>query len=129
MTYPLHKQVRIRHGEREADVDEKIAPLITELWRAGINAAMSCQAWSGAMNGTIGVIPGVRGGSVYVVFPGGEGNVGRFRRVVRGFRGRNSSKLLHWRLLFPEVGVELWFHPRLLRPLVAYLRRQNAKGA
>jgi hypothetical protein len=38
-----HKQVRIEHGEMSAEVDEKIAPLILALWRAGIETFRSCQ--------------------------------------------------------------------------------------
>jgi hypothetical protein len=38
-----HKQVRITHGDREADVDKAIAPLFLELWRADIGTWMSCQ--------------------------------------------------------------------------------------
>lgn len=125
MTYPLHKQAHIRVGERQADVDVKIAPLISELWRAGINTVASCQAWSGMIDGELGVIPVAHGGFVYLVFPGGEGNVTRFKRLVRGFRGRDTSKLLHWRLMFAEVGIELWFSPNLLRPLIAHLRRAS----
>ncbi len=39
----LHPQVRIAHGERAADVDKALAPLILELWRAGLDTVMSCQ--------------------------------------------------------------------------------------
>jgi hypothetical protein len=42
-----HRQTRIRHGDREADVDEKLAPLILELWRADISTMRSCQRHSG----------------------------------------------------------------------------------
>lgn len=38
-----HPQVTITHGERVAEVDEGIAELILELWKADINTAMSCQ--------------------------------------------------------------------------------------
>jgi hypothetical protein len=41
-----HRQTRIRHGDREADVDEKLAPLILELWRADISTMRSCQRHS-----------------------------------------------------------------------------------
>ena len=55
---PAHPQVHIRHGEVEADVDEKIAPLILEVWRAGITTTSSCQEFS--LRGTAGV---------WIVFP------------------------------------------------------------
>jgi hypothetical protein len=38
-----HPQVRVKHGPLEADVDVEIAPLIKELWRAGVDTVMSCQ--------------------------------------------------------------------------------------
>lgn len=40
---PHHPQVVIQHGDQEAEVDEGIAPLILELWKAGIDTMMSCQ--------------------------------------------------------------------------------------
>lgn len=38
-----HKQVRIQVGDYEADVDEELAPLIEQLWRAGLRTVLSCQ--------------------------------------------------------------------------------------
>lgn len=38
-----HKQVKVRVGEWEADVDEELAPLIEQLWKAGIATVLSCQ--------------------------------------------------------------------------------------
>jgi transcriptional regulator with XRE-family HTH domain len=38
-----HEQVAVRVGEREARVDVGIAPLIRELWVAGIETILSCQ--------------------------------------------------------------------------------------
>jgi hypothetical protein len=38
-----HKQVRVRANGQDAYVDEGIAPLIREMWRAGIRTLMSCQ--------------------------------------------------------------------------------------
>ena len=43
MSGTLHPQVRIRHGGTNAAVDEKLAPLIRELWRAGWLTVRSCQ--------------------------------------------------------------------------------------
>jgi hypothetical protein len=40
---PRHKQVEIRWGDGRAEVDEKLAPLILALWKAGINTSYSCQ--------------------------------------------------------------------------------------
>jgi hypothetical protein len=38
-----HRQVHIKVGDMEADVDEGMAPLILELWRANMSTVMSCQ--------------------------------------------------------------------------------------
>src|SRR5512135_1412524 len=38
-----HRQVRIRINGWDARVDEGIAPLIREMWQAGLHTVMSCQ--------------------------------------------------------------------------------------
>jgi hypothetical protein len=38
-----HPQVHIKVDDIEADVDVELAPLITEMWKAGIDTMMSCQ--------------------------------------------------------------------------------------
>ncbi len=38
-----HREITIRHGAIEADVDEGIAPVILETWRAGFQTEYSCQ--------------------------------------------------------------------------------------
>lgn len=38
-----HEQVTVQVGDREADIDKAIAPLIEELWKADIDTVMSCQ--------------------------------------------------------------------------------------
>jgi len=43
-TRPVHKQVRIRVGKRQAEVDEGMAPLIRQLWKADIGTFMSCES-------------------------------------------------------------------------------------
>ncbi|HEV8276809.1 MAG TPA: hypothetical protein VGQ26_14095 [Streptosporangiaceae bacterium] len=39
----IHPQVHVQVGNRQAHVDQALAPLIRELWRAGIDTNMSCQ--------------------------------------------------------------------------------------
>lgn len=41
---PRHKQVRVKYGKLDEHIDELIAPLILEMWRAGIKTNMSCQS-------------------------------------------------------------------------------------
>ena len=38
-----HEAVRVRVGNRQAQIDRDIAPLIREIWGAGIETIMSCQ--------------------------------------------------------------------------------------
>jgi hypothetical protein len=38
-----HKQVHLQWNDWESDVDEGIAPLILELWKAGILTSLSCE--------------------------------------------------------------------------------------
>lgn len=38
-----HKQQLVRHGDIEGEVDVKIAPLVLELWKAGLSTNRSCQ--------------------------------------------------------------------------------------
>jgi transcriptional regulator with XRE-family HTH domain len=38
-----HKQVTVEVGKNKEDIDEGIAPLIREMWVAGIDTVMSCQ--------------------------------------------------------------------------------------
>ncbi len=40
---PHHRQVTVQVGDWQAEIDEGIAPLIQEIWRAGIETFMSCQ--------------------------------------------------------------------------------------
>lgn len=39
----LHRQVRVAWRDREADVDEGLAPLILALWKLDVDTLMSCQ--------------------------------------------------------------------------------------
>lgn len=38
-----HRQVRVTVGNRSADIDARLAPLITELWRRDIDTYQSCE--------------------------------------------------------------------------------------
>lgn len=38
-----HETVLVREGDMEAEIDVKIAPLVREVWKAGIETNMSCQ--------------------------------------------------------------------------------------
>jgi hypothetical protein len=38
-----HKEVRVQWDDLDTEIDEQIAPLILELWKAGLMTLMSCQ--------------------------------------------------------------------------------------
>jgi len=38
-----HRTVRVTYGDRSAEIDEQIAPLIKQMWKAGINTCQSCE--------------------------------------------------------------------------------------
>ncbi len=40
---PKHKTIHVNIGDLEADIDEMLAPLVKEIWKAGISTANSCQ--------------------------------------------------------------------------------------
>lgn len=46
MTGTIHKQVTVSVGDRSAEVDEPLAPLVQALWEADIDTYMSCQRHS-----------------------------------------------------------------------------------
>ena len=39
-----HKTVQVKYKDMIAEIDEEIAPLILEIWKADINTDNSCQA-------------------------------------------------------------------------------------
>jgi len=38
-----HRTVHVTYGDQSAEIDEQIAPLIKEMWKAGINTCQSCE--------------------------------------------------------------------------------------
>ena len=78
-----HKQVFIQVGEREAYVDEGIAPLIEEIWRANILTVMSCQH---------------NNDMVWVCFAG-ELNARAFLTIVAGPMESGKGDSLYYRIL------------------------------
>ena len=84
-----HPQTFIEHRGFAAEVDEEIAPLILEMWRAGIPTMLSCQD-----NGGDGA-----GGRIWIALPAGAAEFfltiaageysddidSLYNRVVRGF--------------------------------------------
>src|SRR6266540_6661346 len=122
-----HKQAHIQHGEIEADVDERIAPLIVELWRAGVTTRMSCQEF--------GEYDGPPSG-VWIVFPT-ESDVKQVAKILRG--GRTSFDIravtvtpeddpdqtmpagsVFWHWLFPR---------RDYKAVLARVRKYNARNS
>ncbi len=75
--HTVHPQVLLRVGDRTANVDAGIRPLIRELWRAGIDTTMSCQ-----QDGY---------GCVWVQLP--PADAGRFLSIVVGTRPDDRGDL------------------------------------
>lgn len=73
-----HKQVQVRVGGWEEDIDEVIAPLIEELWIAGIETTLSCQ-----QDGY---------GLVWVAFPDAD-NALTFLNIVARLEGEEDKAL------------------------------------
>jgi len=89
----MHKQVRIRHGEMEADVDEEIAPLILELWRAGVETISSCQNYLGF--------------GVWIIVS--AASAAAFDRLLRGYRRPHKRKLFTEPNGMPRAG-DCFYH-------------------
>ncbi|MDQ2732981.1 MAG: hypothetical protein M3Y56_15090 [Armatimonadota bacterium] len=80
---PKHPQITIQVGERMAPVDEQIAPLLLELWRAELDTLNSCQD---------------NDGKVWIEFADVEhaetflNAIGRFEEPVHSLYNRMSRK-------------------------------------
>ncbi len=78
-----HKTVAVQVGSCRAEIDEEIAPLIREMWIAGIETYMSCQqdGW----------------GLVWIQFPEAAGLVDFLNIVTKYERGANTlyNRMVH----------------------------------
>jgi hypothetical protein len=81
-TAATHKQVLVRVGDRQDEVDAGIAPLIAELWRAGIGTWMSCEDNDG-MGGS---------GKVWIVFDTPD-DAAAFLNIVASSPNLNAQSL------------------------------------
>lgn len=129
----FHKQVRIKHDQWTAQIDKAIAPLVLELWRAGIATAVSCEdfetayGWDKAKRAP--------GKVVWVVFPTAE-DARRFAAIGRGYawptpqkiRVSNAdvAKATENRHLVGTLTYHVRFLRRDLRAVVAAIRSYNA---
>jgi len=88
-----HKQVRVRVGHREADVDEGISELIEQLWLADIGTGLSCEENQ----------PGI----VWIDFDSPR-DARRFLTIAVKFDPQVDS--LYWRATGPEwrYDIHLW---------------------
>lgn len=71
-----HRQVRVTVGGIVADVDEELAPLIEQLWKAGIATSLSCQE--------------NRPGIAWIMFPL-VGDLSRFLDIVAEYDPEDAS--------------------------------------
>lgn len=82
-----HKTVHVRVGNHEAAIDEKIAPLIREIWTAGIETVNSCEDNK----------PGI----VWVQFASSEG-CAVFLDIISRYTDCDESEFLYRRVLQRE---------------------------
>ncbi len=81
-TFTAHRQVSIAHGEWSAEVDERIAPLILECWRAGWPTSRSCQHHGPSRK-------------AWIEFDHADG-AGAFLSVVAADAPRSLVERMHW---------------------------------
>lgn len=92
-----HKTVQVRVGNYEAAIDEKIAPLIREIWMVGIETINSCEA--------------NRPGVVWIQFASSDGGA-VFLDIVASYTDGDESDFLYDRIL--QRGSNNWeytLHP------------------
>jgi len=77
----FHRQVRIEHDGRSAEVDEAIAPMILALWRRGFATLASCENVSEWPSVRHGLSPDLAE-AAYVTFTTGR-ELDRFVEIVR----------------------------------------------
>jgi hypothetical protein len=100
----LHPQVSISHGDVSALVDEKIAPLILALWRAGIATQESCQG---------GLQPGGFLDGAFIAFSSGT-DADRFAALVHPWRlddelhPERHPQFSPWQWCAGQHGDDLW---------------------
>jgi hypothetical protein len=89
-----HRTVVVEVGSRRAEIDEAIASLIEEIWRADIDTLSSCEEnW---------------GGLVWIEFPA-EKDIARFLNVVA--KRESGSDALYGRVLYlrtSDLSTPLW---------------------
>jgi transcriptional regulator with XRE-family HTH domain len=78
--FGTHRQVQVRVGECNAKIDKGIAPLIKEMWLAGIETAMSCQQDEGRVWIRF---PRVRGAKKFLKIVAGHENAELYTRMTR----------------------------------------------
>lgn len=97
-----HRLVRMRHRGREIDVDEEMAPLIQELWRAGIETVACCQEGED--------------GLAWIEFRQ-AGDAERFLNAVAVYEDGNASlyRRLSWLAFTPDEEGGARLHPKSWR--------------
>lgn len=90
---PKHKQVKVTYKRLSADIDVKIAPLILEIWKAGVRTDGSCQAM------------GDMDGMVWIAFPYVE-DATRFLQIAAAEFNPAPDSL--YNRMFPYWAPESW---------------------
>jgi hypothetical protein len=112
-----HQTVSVRVGPLSARIDEKIADLVRELWRADINTVCSCEdvgdAGEAHRHGPVPRYGADWAGWVHVVFETTDDALEFLRRVTRFERGKRG---LYNRISHRDIrgeGVNYWIYELL----------------
>lgn len=107
-----HKQIKVQYGEMAAEVDEGIAPLILEMWKAGITTFMSCENNNNEYNNL--------GDVMWVAVP--EFDVSPFLNCILGNRERDG---LYYRVIMETQTEDDWIYDVLIDDLSLVIRNDE----
>jgi hypothetical protein len=107
-----HKQIMIKYGDMEAEVDEGIAPLILEMWKADIMTFMSCENNGDEYNNL--------GDVVWVLID--EFDVSPFLNFILGNRERDG---LYYRANMQTESEDDWMYDVLIDDLSLVIRNDE----
>ncbi len=102
-----HKEISVKVGNQEADIDEVIAPLIEQIWIAGIDTYMCCQQGYD--------------GNVWIRFSSCDDLIA-FLNIVMGLPTENRDDLLFYRInprFWAEGPIPEWEYELNLTDLMA----------
>lgn len=103
-----HKQIKIQYGDMNAEVDEGIAALILEMWKADLMTFLSCENNNNGIN---------LGDVMWVAIP--EFDVSLFLNCILGSRERDE---LYYRAMMETETEDDWTYDVLIDDLSLEIR-------